>query len=272
MSDNHNIDIDQNIDVGFSAGILGTEDSDKSNLIISDSDFNFIISRIGYPFVKEEDLEINFNQFKDICILPALQEYYRFFPLVQESVYSVTGSFNIPFPTDGTYGVLDARLSTSRNGTSQTSNPLINSTFIRTSSGFTGGVYGTRYDYELNRVYHLERFTGQSEVAMYSALKINVNHNNRTLEGFSNIYGKMLVKWASLSSDFNDIDFRRKREVQDLASAYILKYLGELRIQGEMSDLPVAFNGATFIDRGEKLEDKTIEKWQSFTKPVIIRK
>lgn len=245
----------------------------NNDLIINDKDFNFILSRIGYPFVNESDLEINFNEIKDFCVLPALLEFFKWFPILHEDLFTVSGSFDLPFPDEQTYSATNIRLNTGRNGQSYTSNPLINSTFVRpANSGIGGGLYGKNLTYDLEQVYHIERLTGQSSIDMYKAEKCTVDEQLRKVVGFTNVSGKLQIVWCKYSNNFNDVPFKRKKEVQDLASAYLLRYFGELRLQGEAPDLPVQFDGQMFVDRAEKIEDKVIETWESFPKIVILRK
>lgn len=243
-----------------------------SNLVINEQDLQFILSRIGYPFVTEDLLEINFEQVKDVCILPALHDYFKWFPIKSQVTYSASGTYSIDFPDDFTYSAIDVRINTGRNGQSATTNPLINSTFIRQTSSRGSGMYGTRYDYGFDRSYYIERLEGQSSIDMYKSTKFNVNYTDRVVEGFTNVSGTLQVTWAKYSNDFNNVPFQRKREVSDLASAYLLRFFGELRLQGEMVDLPIAFDGQAFIDRAEELETKVIESWENFTKAVVIRK
>jgi hypothetical protein len=244
-----------------------------ANLIIAQQDFDFIMSRMGYPFVKETDLEIDFESIKDFCVMPAMLEYYKFFPMLTEALFTVSGSFAIPFPDETTYSATNIRLNTGRNGQSYTANPLINSTFVRPStSGTGGGVYGKNLTYGLETVYHIERLEGQSSIDMYKAEKCIVDENIRQVVGFSNVSGKLQINWCKYSTDFNQIPFKRKKEVQDLASAFVLEYFGNLRLQGEMPELPVQFDGQMLIDRADKLKEKVITAWEEFPKICILRK
>jgi hypothetical protein len=243
-----------------------------ANLIITDSDFNFILTRIGYPFISEDDLEISFDQIKEYCILPALHEYYKWFPLQQTNTYSVSGSFSIDFPDVNTFSAKDVRINTARNGQSYTGNPLINSTFIRSLGSFGGSrIYGQPYDYGMDQVYHYERIEGQSSIDKYKAFKVYVNESDRVVEGFSNITGTLQVIWAQYDNNFSSVPFQRKKDVQKLAQAYVLRFFGELRLQGEMNEMPVAFDGQNFVDRADDIEEQVITRWEEFTKVVMIR-
>jgi hypothetical protein len=244
-----------------------------ADLIIEQKDFDFILSRIGYPFVQESDLEINFEQIKDFCIMPALLEYFKWFPILVDYNARISGSINIPFPDEMTYSATNIRINTGRNGQSYTANPLINSSFIRPAqSGVGGGIYGKNLTYGLENVYHTERIAGQSSIDMYKSSKFTIDEQKRAVVGFTNVSGTMEIVWCKYSNDFNAVPFMQKKNVEDLASAYLLEYFGHLRLQSEQPDLPVSFDGTIFVERAEKLRDKVIMTWEEFPKICIIRK
>jgi hypothetical protein len=238
-------------------------------IIISDSDYKEIISELGYPIVKEEELEFSREDIQSLFIFPAMREFYIWFPIKSTQSVSSTGSFTIPFPDEYTYGVLDSRINTTASGANHTASPFMNE-LIYNSKVSDGGAYGTRNDYGFQEARYLRRAELRASADYSKSYKINVNEEARQVEGYSNVTGELVITWAKWSDNFNNIPFRRKGEVINLAKANVLKGFAMLR--GQMStDVGVEFDTAKFEDRARDLEEKIIEKWQGMTKVAIIR-
>lgn len=69
---------------------FSSNNSKASSISITDEEYSIIVSELGIPFLREEELEYNRDTIIDICIKPAIDQYYAFFPLV---IDEACGSF-----------------------------------------------------------------------------------------------------------------------------------------------------------------------------------
>lgn len=245
-------------------------------LNIPEDSFNEIVSVLGVPFVQEEELELGFYDIKSKLILPALKEYFRWFPLHSEvSVYQVGSNFTIDFPDDieeNTFGVIDARFNTARQSGGYTGNAFIDSLSIRPVGARDRGVYGTRFDYGNSAALTMQRFENQSKVESTKATKITVDEQNRRIVGFSNIMSTLEVTWAKWSSDWVKVPFSDEGDLIRLCQGRILKHFGTLRqMQNTPENMPSSLNGDVLVEQGKELVDEVLEKWKMRSKIVLLR-
>lgn len=239
-------------------------------ITIQESEYKEIITELGYPVVNEEDLEFSRRDIQDLFIYPAMREYFTWFPKELETSQSITGRFEIPFPDSYTYGIIDSRLNTTASGSDVTASPFMNELVfnVRTRSG--RGVYGTANDYGMTQANYLERAERRAVNDYSKSYKISVDSGERKVYGYTNIAGELVIVWAKYSDNFDDIPYRRKSEVIDLAKSKVLKGFAMLR--GQMNaDIGVEFDTRVFEDRARDLEEKVLEKWKSMTKVAVIR-
>jgi len=239
-------------------------------IIIQESEYKEIISEIGYPVVTEEDLEFTRADIQDLFIYPAMREYFTWFPKEKEVSYSITNTFEFPFPDEYTYGIIDSRLNTTAAGSDVTASPFVNELVFnaRTNSGY--GAYGTKNDYGLVQANYMERAERRAVNDYSKSYKISVDSGERIVKGFTNILGELVIVWAKFSDNFDDIPYRRKSEVIDLAKSKVLKGFAMLR--GQMNtDIGIEFDVGAFENKAEDLETKTLDKWKSMTKVAVIR-
>lgn len=237
---------------------------------IPTSTLNEILTCIGYPFVKEEDLEITFAEIRDTIIAQALKEYFRWFPITQEYSIGVSGYFAIDFPDDQTFGITEARLITGRGKGAAYGNPLIDERFIRVG-GFGRRMYGTRNTYGMETVVPMVRSEAQSLVNYNRAWRIDVDRSQRKVVGFSNVPATLFFRWTKYSLDWSSVAFEQEYDVVKLSQAFILDWFINLRSQITTENMPVSFNIEQFKEKSEKLKEEVYTKWRNYIKPVIIR-
>jgi len=235
---------------------------------INDRDYKEIIQEVGYPIVKEEDLEFSREDIQDLFIYPALRDYFTWFPKTETLSVQIAGSFSIPFPDEFTFGVIDSRLNTSPSSGGSTSSPFINEIVYSVSK--SGGVYGTNNDYGFTESRLYERAEKLATADSVRAFKLKVSEADKLAKGYTNISGELIITWAKWSYNFDDVIFRRKSEVINLAKSYMLKGFAQLR--GQMtSDVGVEFDTGLFLDRAEELKEEVKTKWKEIAKIVVIR-
>lgn len=236
---------------------------------ISDSNYYEILVEVGYPVVKESELEYTRQQIEDFFIFPAMREYFSWFPKIETQVAHVSSSFSFDFPDDNTYGIIDARINTAIAGNGKTTSPFMNSLLF--SQDFSGSrMYGTQNDYGVTEAKYMERSYRKSATNYVKAQRINVDSQLKKLTGYSNVVGEMTIKWAKYSTSFDDIPFKRKTEVINLSKANVLRGFAMLRGQID-SDTGTGFNNSEFLSRSRDLEEKTIKKWEAMSKVAVIR-
>lgn len=238
-------------------------------MTISEREYIEIISELGYPAVREEDLEFPRDHIRENFIFPALREFFIWFPKTQVESVFVSSEFSIDFPDEFTYGIADARINTSVSGEGKTGSPFIDSLMIRQA---TGGVraYGTPYDYGIAESKFLERAYSKASMNTMRVKRLDVDTVNKKLNGFTNINGELIITWAKYSENFDDVPFTRKSDVINLAKSQVLRGFASLR--GQLSsDVGVEFNTSDMIARADELEGKVMDKWKAISKVTIIR-
>jgi len=246
---------------------------DLSNITIENSYIQEILAIAGYPLLTlaDSDFELTEDQIKSLVVLPTLREYYRWFPIPTNDEYSIAGSFSIDFPTSTTFQVMDARLNTVGNYTTNLNgNAFINARNYRKSSTYGPNMWGTGNSYNMENAYILRSATNQTYVDKYKAFKVSVNLTTRKLEGYSNTSGKMSVVWGSFSNDFGDIPFTRLEHVIKLSQSKLLEILLQIRANTN-NDLPNAWNIDFYEDKRSALREEVLNKWMKETKVVITK-
>lgn len=256
----------------------------QHNVIISDEYFNEILSSIGYPLADLTDLgefapqngqpvsaQIVKSNIIDLVIFPAMRSYYKWFPIPYIQEFSVGEGFTIDFPDPEVFTVLDVRLNTAGFGARDTVNPFVNNSIYRavnSTSSYGGAMWGTKYDYGMKQARIYDRMERASFIDMNKAVRFDVDDQNRTLKGYSNITGKIVITWGKMSENFGKIPYNRIDEVVQLSKANLLDHIGTVRGM-QNSTLPNSFNYQLLLDKAKTLRTEVIDKWKNFTKVVI---
>ena len=240
-------------------------------LSIPDNIYERILTCIGYPIISESDMGLTKDQILDLLILPPLKNiYYKWFPILERSDYSTSASFEIDFPDEQTFGVVDIRLVWQGvGGAGRTGNPLLDQFNIRIK-GQTRNKWNTGNDYGYTQVYYAEQAYSRARIQNVKALKQWVDYTNRKVKGYTNAIGKISITWAKWANDWSGVQFKFEEDVIKLCQSYVLGYFGRLLNQGT-GDLPTELTGDDMISRSEDLEEQIIEKFKQYSKVVILR-
>ena len=230
-----------------------------------------ILSEVGFPIISFEDLKITEQDALDLFIYPAMQKYFAYNPNPYKTTQPIHPNLKIevPFPTDDTFGVLQARI------------PLLGTTAVPHKFNIFReyryrSVYGTSrnnvYDnpYYTRDVRLAEQAANASYITLAKAGNMEIDRNARVLRGYSTIGGELVVTWARCSHKWDDVRFEHEADVVDLAKAHALRYFGMLRTQLD-PNTGVQMNGDTFITRADAIEEKITEKWGAKTKVIVMR-
>jgi len=251
-----------------------------SDIKIPKDIFDQILSVVGCPFVtyapdnedpKDYDLEINEEQIKNIIMTQCFKEYFKWFPIETYDKVSVSGTFEVAFPNNYVFSAKDVRINTKASYYEVTSNPLINSQFMYNAGSYGTRSYGTRYDYGYTSANIIKNVEMQSRVDRRKAFKWQVLKNQRKIVGFSNIAGMVEITWASYCLDWDFVAFEQQLDLIQLCQGKLLDYIGHIRKQIDVPDVPIELDGQVMIDEGKDLITGVYDKWKKFTVPIIFR-
>ena len=253
-----------------------------TEIIISDEELNIILKDVGVPFVRMEELEFPRNVICESMIKPALQEYYKFFPIIktETNFYGAVTSgqrLRLEMP-ENAFGVTRAIIASGPTvGSGPSGNPLyffVNEVATQTGT-MTGSGIMKRYSSGMSvnnfSTYGLLAASKQAVVNYNTRMEFRVERwgKKRYFTGYSNRTGMLEVTWAYYSYNWDHVDWNRLREVRQLAEAYVMRALGMLRSQSASDTAKLDFSG--FISRADALEKDTLDFWKSFPRTVVIR-
>jgi len=246
-----------------------------SNIIINESDFKRIKSKIGYPLLDKVILED--SDLKELCIKPALEEYFRWFPKTDRYQTSVNGEFEVPFPDVYTFSTLDVRMTNSlANITgSLTGNRiadiLVGNQYSKTTT--YGGAYGTRYNFNgSDRAREMDITLRNMKISRRENQRAVVDLANRKVVGYAGAATKLSIIWAKFSYNFSEIRFERKEEAIELSQAFVLNHIADVFGMIKNNNLDIDVNVDTMRAQAEKLRENVIAKWTEFTKVIVMPK
>ena len=236
---------------------------------INVSDYNRILSAVGFPTVAESDLELTKADILQYVVEPCVRQYYSWFPIQNIQSYMISASeFQFPFPDENTFGVVDIRLNPYNTDYARSSSPFLNA--INYHQGEVRK-YGTRYDYGMTEANISKRAWDIAQASYLRATRYEVDQNNKIVRGYSNDIGELIITWAEMSDNFNNIPWNRKEEVINLCQSALLRYLVIIRDQVTTDVGGTEFNTQVLSDRADSLEEKVMNKWKALSKVVVLR-
>jgi len=245
----------------------------SNSVLISESEFQTILTDLGAPFIKPDELEYSRQEIIDLMIKPALEEYFKWFPKVLILTYPITTSnvVEIEFPT-GAYDVV--HISVNQGLASGTSNVLLryfDEVVWSAQSPMLGHVGGRKAPRTLTQDFGsmlLDRAVRQGMINYGTRIHHDVYtkaDGKKVLRAYSNKMGSLQVHFAMHTLNWDDVEFARRPEVRELARAYILRAFGSLRSQVK-ADIPGAVDYSSWITRADELRSKVIEEWKELVK------
>lgn len=247
---------------------------------IDDDELNIILLDVGVPFITLDELEYSREEILKYMIKPALDEFYKWYPIVTVEQFPVpVANINVPIPPY-VNSVLRAYINPGYPMTGAHQNPItryfdevVLSASSRGSFASPSINYNRRQgfsDLQGYSTFLLEKAVRQGAINHGSRKRIRVELKNGRVIGYSNIQGILEVEWGSASYDWADIPFNRLNEVREFAGAKVLRALGALREQSNDS-LPGTLNYDNFRTKAEEIEKRIVELWQNSTKAVVVR-
>jgi hypothetical protein len=247
---------------------------------ISDEELKIILSEVGIPFLRFDEIEYAKDEIIEICILPVIQEYFKFFPLIKEEVLGSFGAnvpFKIKYPPMAyhaiPYYVMGGSGGSSGGiGAGGTAFAFMSEQFSSGAMGGGSGKFGRGISYRGKSV---PGFVGlDNRTSMMSQMESNqgmLNYFRRErvtkvkegddfyATGFSTVGGIMNIKWCLWSNNWDDIRFEYLNDVRDLCTAKVLQSLGMLRSLSSVEAAKLDFS--LYTNRAKELRDPIITKW-----------
>lgn len=242
-------------------------------VIIPEDIFARVFKVMGYPIVKIEDFEdtMTMEQFKELVLKDALQEYFSWFPKKEVQEVVVGRQFELDFPDESTYGIVDYRVVLTQNAVSgRTGNVFLDAVSTTMNQGTVGGAFGTKYNYDMHIAREWDRLARQAQVDRNRYAKVSVDQENRKITGYSSFPGKLNITWAKMSENFNDVLFEHRQDAIELMQAETLLFFG--RVWSKLAEAsPINFDYDNALEEGKELKEKIIEKWRSKPRIVVLR-
>lgn len=240
-------------------------------IIIKQEHLNRIKRALGGENLLLEDDEI-----KDICIAPALERYYSKFPIKEkEIVASVSSQTNIPFPSEDIFGVMAINISPLDNRVGgQTGfwqlwayqNSTGNLTRSRTGAYNVAG-YNPN---SLTQQNVLERQKIKTNMNYFGTISYNIDRENKELNVYNTIEGQLNIVWAKKSDNFSDIKYERINDVINLCKANLIFDFVEHSSVYSDSGLDTEINTDGLLSKAEKLQDDVLEKWAEIPDVIVL--
>ena len=248
------------------------EELNSSTVVISDIEYKTIMTDLGAPFIRDDELEYTRQEIADFMLKPALEEYFKWFPKVLIVNYPITTSNVIEqeFPT-GAYEVVHVGVTQGiTNGSSNILLRYFDEVVWTAQSPMLGHVGGRKAPRSLGQDFGsmmMDRAVRQGMINYGTRVHHDVYRKDgkRYLRAYSNKMGTMQVHYAMHTLDWEDVEYARRPELRELARAYILRAFGSLRSQAK-ADIPGAVDYSEWIRRAEDLQTKVISEWKQLVK------
>lgn len=266
----------------------GTVQETAPSVHIPEHDLHVILRDAGIPFVKWDELEYSITQMKYLIIRPALDEFYKYFPIIRHETYPVGGQgrFDIDYPDDPNFISVVAVFGANSNEHAHNvgmGNPfqyyrdrMIGGLMI--GQQFPGGQMGHRAKSGRSGPMgfnHNDIVTSLQHQATYNSLlgkysRISYKPTETGIQGFHTAARFVTVEWGFRSDDWTKLPHERMTEVRKLAAAYALRTFAMLRNQSP-SNSPGKVDYSGWLETADKWEEQVLTHWADFTKAVVIR-
>lgn len=263
-----------------------------SEVIISDEELYVILNEVGVPFLDFNELEYSKETLCNLCIKPALQRYYREFPIIERVTMGTYGPgqlIDFPLPPNCT-GIKRAQF---QQGGGSDMVGGMNGVFAFANLQYTmsgssgGGKFGRGIRYNNKQVpgytgaYNMDsrvssymgRQTQQAITNLYKRQRLNTyidENGEKRAKGYSSIGGSLDVEFKYWDNNWDNIEFDELEYVRMLATAKVMRSLVSIRtlIQTGVEG-SIDFSG--YNSRADKLEETVYTHWKERPKVAIIR-
>lgn len=247
----------------------------SSDIIIDTDTYYQIMSCVGVPFIREEELEYNRQAILKLAIEPALKVYFSMYPLEVPETKRITGPYDIVLPpmamnahVQATHGVggtsfntmggmgtfgFGTMYSSSHFGSGRFGAP----TYVKPVPGYTG------LDGEQNSIGQamdgLTLINSLRNLSDKQRVDVIKEADGRHLKGYANSACTLNITWLCWSRNWDDTDPMDFKDLFKLCQASVKKTLGPIYALLQDNTLPV--NSKELKQEGIKEWDEVVNKW-----------
>ena len=226
---------------------------------------------LGGPGI--EKVLLDEDEIKSVCLFPAMIDYFNVFPKLETQRYQVSQTLDIPFPDEYVFGVT-ARV-TDKDQIRYRVDPFYG---LRQPVTTRGMIRKNRRSRVSLPISGLEIRDGLNQRQLRDSLReletysTEVDRENRVVHVFTTKACSVHLTWARFSMNFdNDVRFEQKRNVTDLAGAYLLEHAadaGSIIVDGTQEK---EFNTDAMRSRAESIRERINEAWANHPRVLILR-
>lgn len=255
---------------------------EEDTVLIKDSDYRIIMSCLGGPFIRDEELEYTREEVSELAIRPALETMFKWCPKTRADTYSVTTDVqNIAMPSDA-YGVVGLSLQQYGAANAIVNNPILWTMTV--APYLTGGMTGSFMKGGSDRAGELlGRNAANQGLINYKRRvhyegpyvdrdgSITGTPDDKYIRVYSNTHGTFNIWWAIHTLNFDDIEFAQRDNAFKLCQAKVKQLFGNLRRQTK-TDIPGQVDYEYLVKEGVEEEKEVVEVLKKLVKTSWIER
>jgi hypothetical protein len=244
---------------------------DKSEIIkIHEKYLEEIKDLTAFPIV--DNIILTDNQIREVCVRPALRDYFTKFPIKVPEEQNISGAeIVVDFPDEYTYGVVDVRILASGSSSGSGSSWFELLRWQNIGGGKSSNKYGIP-GYNPGHIMQANLDSMQAHQSMinqYTTLKYRVEPHNKKVYAYTNGSGKLNITWAKYSNEFNAVEYSKINDVIKLCRANLLLHLGMAsNMIEDGSEIDV--NSDLLIDTAKEIREEVFEKWEQYPDIIVL--
>ena len=258
---------------------------------INEDDYRRVISVLGSPFIREEELEYTRDEICDLAIRPALEEYFHWIPAtthIEEEAGQM--EMDVEFPDDSCYDVVG--ISLQQYGGSMNGNMLSPLFYGMEQSlysglnytGLSGSYTGSKAPKtQTNSVANVIASRANAQALINYGRRVHFegpyepndpgsptpktikNPKNKWIRVWSNTQGVLNIWFARKTLNFNDVLHQHRTRVFDYSQACVKELFGNLRRQSK-SDIPGLVDYKEWLSEAKETKEKIEGEWKAMVK------
>jgi hypothetical protein len=268
------------------------QQNQSTDIQIDDLNLNLIMKEVAIPFLDFSEIEYSRETICNLCVYPALEKYYTYFPILKRETIHASPNTEIEYELPK--GCFKIRRANFRQGGTGTSNSGFSGAYQFMNEQYTygGGLGNSRFGRGLIYNKCVPGYTGQAaggglQQLMY-ARAINqalTNYNKRVrfvvdveengkkyAHGYSTIGGDLDLELEYWSPNFNLTDFDERDNIRKYATAQVMRSLSAIRSLIK-PDYAGTIDFSSYVNRASELEKEVTEHWYNHpnNKAILIR-
>lgn len=271
---------------------FGEYQADSFTIDIPDEEIHILLSELGVPFIRVEELEYDKRQIINVFIKPMLELYWSYFPYIEQEFagrYGANQEFKILMPEhaysaipyytvggtagggigntfgNGAFNYMRTEMAYGGAGMSGMGNKWGTMRYHKPVPGYTGGNYG---DYMSMAFNQMAASQGMYNLFRREAFQKKLINGKWYITGFTTQGGNLCIKWLECPYNWNLIQFDDLTDVRKIIKGNTLLNFGMLRSMVK-TDIPGAIDFSMLTQRGEKLMEEVETKWKSSSSSYI---